>query len=395
MDEINFKSDEDKNLGQGINALIPSKKEKSFSLELENQIEEKVNDSLVNYPQELKKNNLNREVHNLDLLTTDFQKDFKVEKEKDDLNKSLETEELIFSQNKEEKIFYIEPEKIKPNPHQPRKEFSEESIQELANSIREYGILEPLIVTRIEKETEKGTEVEYQLIAGERRLKAAKLLNLPTVPVIIKKEIPEESHLEMALIENIQREDLNPIHKARAFLKLIKEFGLTQQALALKLGKSREVIANTLRLLQLPYEAQKYLEEGKINEGHARAILLFNNPLKRNLFLKEILAKNLSGREAIELAQHYLNVFEEKGNLKSRIKESNLEPEALEFKEKLENLLELPVKIKKSGEKGAIEIKFFSLNDFYKIMEKLLKEKEKHLEENQKQNQEKPKDIQF
>ena len=369
---------DDINLGQGINALIPPKKQKTTFSGLEGKIEDKVNDSLINYPQDLKgaKEDKKANFSSLDSLTSDFQKDFRVEEEKEDLFKKEKQEEFLFAEDKGEKIFYIEPERIKPNPHQPRREFPEESIKELAASISEYGILEPLIVTRIEKDTPSGAIVEYQLIAGERRLKAAKLLNLPTVPVIIKKEIPEENHLEIALIENIQREDLNPISKARAFQKLIDEYGLTQQALALKLSKSREVIANTLRLLQLPLEAQKYLEEGKINEGHARAILLFNNPEKRRIFLKEILAKNLTGREAIELAQHYLNTIAPKNDYRPRPKESNLEPEVLEFKEKLENFLQMPVKIKKNGEKGAIEVKFFSEKDLYSIMEKLLSEKQ-------------------
>ncbi len=366
------------NLGQGINALIPPKKQGTTSGGLEERIEDKVNDSLINYPQDLKEIREKEEKNSssLDSLTSDFQKDFRIEKEHGDLLERKQQDKFLFSEGREEKIFYIEPEKIKPNPHQPRKKFQDESIQELADSIREYGILEPLIVTRIEEETPSGEIVFYQLIAGERRLKAAKLLNLPTVPVIIKKEISEENHLEMALIENIQREDLNPISKARAFQKLINEYGLTQQALALRLSKSREVIANTLRLLQLPLEAQKYLEEGKINEGHARAILLFNNPEKRRIFLKEILAKNLTGREAIELAQHYLNAIASKNNYKSRSKESNLEPEVLEFKEKLESFLQMPVKIKKNGEKGAIEVKFFSEKDLYLIMEKLLAAKQ-------------------
>lgn len=377
--------DDNLNLGQGINALIPQKRQPhSFSSSLEEQIEGKVNDSLVNYPSDLKNNNHQeyKDYSSLDTLTNDFQKDFKTEKEKENLQRKIENEKFLFSDSKkEEKIFYIETDKIQPNPLQPRKEFSEDSIRELAESIREYGILEPLIVSRIEKETPSGAVVEYQLIAGERRWRAAKMLNLPTVPVIIKKSMPEEKHLEMALIENIQREDLNLIHKARAFQKLINDYGLTQQALALKLGKSREVIANTLRLLQLPFEAQKYLEEGKINEGHARAILLFSNPEKRRLFLKEILAKNLSGREAMELAQHYLNSSLENRNSKNRLKENNLEPETLEWKEKLESFFEMPVKIKKAGEKGAIEVRFFSEKDFYKIIERLLGKKEEDKKE--------------
>ncbi len=373
----------DDNLGQGINALISQTKKTQNSSHLEERIENKINDSLANYPLDLKEKE-EKGYSSLESLTNDFQKDFKFEKEKDEIQNKIKDQEFLFHKDKkEEKIFYIETDKIKPNPLQPRKEFSEESLRELAESIREYGILEPLIVTRIEKETENGREVEYQLIAGERRLRAAKMLNLPTVPVIIKQAIPEESHLEMALIENIQREDLNVMHKARAFQKLIIEFGLTQQALALKLGKSREVIANTLRLLQLPLEAQKYLEEGKINEGHARAILLFPTPEKRKMFLREILAKNLSGREAMELAQHYLRTSFENRPQKTRIQEKNLDSESLEIKEKLEEYFGMPVKIKKSGEQGTIEVKFFTQDDFYKIIEKILKAQKENSNDNQ------------
>jgi ParB family chromosome partitioning protein len=273
----------------------------------------------------------------------------------------------------EDKVFYIEVDKVKPNPEQPRKTFSEETIKELADSIREHGILEPLVVTREEKDTGYGTNVEYELISGERRLLASKMLGLPTVPVIIRKPIPEHKKLELALIENIQREDLASISKARAFARLIKEFGLTQQALAARIGKSREVIANTLRLLQLSYEAQHALEQGKINEGHARAILLFNNPEKRRLFLQEILSKNLSGRESLELAQHYLqdNLKNNKKETLSRRQNVSLDPEDLEVKEKLEDFLQTPVIIKKKGGQGAIEIKFFSQEDLSKILNRI------------------------
>lgn len=271
----------------------------------------------------------------------------------------------------EEKIFYIETDKIKPNPYQPRKIFSEESLKELADSIKEYGILEPLVALRVEKETETGTTVEYQLISGERRLMAAKLLNLPTVPVIIRKPIEEQKQLELALIENIQREDLDPISKAQAFYKLINEFNLTQQELAQRIGKSRELIANTLRLLQLPLEAQNALKIGKINEAHARALLLFNQPEKRRIFLKEILAKNLSGREALDLAQKLTGDLGTK-KTKERRRNVSLEPEDIELKEKLEEALGTPVYIKKKGEQGAIEIKFYSQKDLEKILGKIL-----------------------
>jgi ParB family chromosome partitioning protein len=383
-------------LGQGLNALIPPKNKANNSSNgnnnfsqpspLEERITQKINDTVNNFPEELKSNNsaIKEEINNeekakesLANLSNTFRSDFQEEAKSE--KKELLPENNIFEEKsptsnvnlKEERVFQIETEKIKPNPYQPRHLFSEDSIRELADSIRQFGILEPLIVTRVEKETDKGTEVEYQLIAGERRLMAAKMIGLPTVPAIIRLSMEDQKKLELALIENIQREDLNVISKARAFDRLIKEFGLTQQELATRLGKSREVIANTLRLLQLPLEIQKALEENLINEGHARAILLFNNPEKRRLFYKEILAKNLSGREAMELAQRYI-ASENPEASKEQRRNVSYDPQDLEWKEKLEERLGVPVVIKKKGEKGAIEIKFFSNKEYDEILKKLM-----------------------
>lgn len=383
-------------LGQGLNALIPPKNKANNSSNgnnnfpqpspLEERITQKINDTVNNFPEALKSNNsvIKEEINNeekakesLANLSNTFRSDFQEEAKSE--KKELLPDNNIFEEKsstsnvnlKEERVFQIETEKIKPNPYQPRRLFSEDSIRELADSIRQFGILEPLIVTRVEKETDKGTEVEYQLIAGERRLMAAKMIGLPTVPAIIRLSMEDQKKLELALIENIQREDLNVISKARAFDRLIKEFGLTQQELATRLGKSREVIANTLRLLQLPLEIQKALEENLINEGHARAILLFNNPEKRRLFYKEILAKNLSGREAMELAQRYI-ASENPEASKEQRRNVSYDPQDLEWKEKLEERLGVPVVIKKKGEKGAIEIKFFSNKEYDEILKKLM-----------------------
>jgi len=369
-------------LGQGLNALIPPKKQNPS--QLEDRINHKVNETVSHYPSDLI---TQKPLAN---LRDDFKADFKAEvtsENKEKLNVTAgqmgipdvvpaktEISAAAGRTNKEERIFQIETEKIKPNPYQPRHIFTEESLRELADSIREFGILQPLLVTRIEKETERGTEVEYQLIAGERRLMAAKMIGLPTVPVIIRLPLEDKKKLELALIENIQREDLSVISKAKAFDRLITEFGLTQQELALKIGKSREVIANTLRLLQLPLDIQKAIEEGLINEGHARAILVFTNPDQRRQFFKEILAKNLSGREAMDLAQHYLGLENKTKSpaVTSRRQNFSTDPQDLEWKEKLEEYFQMPVLIKKKGEQGAIEIKFFSDKDFDTILKKLL-----------------------
>ena len=379
-------------LGQGLNALIPPK-QNNHQAQLENRINHKINETVSNYPTEL----VNQQP--LENLREDFQKDFEKDlKEEDNSTERIPagvypqlqwgagmTEEHAgmiekgipafagMTEPKAEKIFQIETEKIRPNPYQPRHIFTEESLRELADSIREFGILQPLLVTRIEKETERGTEVEYQLIASERRLMAAKMIGLPTVPVIIRLPLEDKKKLELALIENIQREDLSVISKAKAFNKLITEFGLTQQELATRIGKSREVIANTLRLLQLSSDIQKALDEGLINEGHARAMLLFTNPDKRRLFFKEILSKNLSGREALDLAQRYLQLEgRPQAIISKRRPNLSIDPQDIEWKEKLEEYFQMPVLIKKKGNQGAIEIKFFSEQDFDTILKKLL-----------------------
>lgn len=274
------------------------------------------------------------------------------------------------------RIFQIEVDKIVPNTQQPRQDFNNESLWELASSIKEYGILEPLVVSRHEEETENGTKVYYQLISGERRLRASKLLGLKTVPVIIKENLDEKLKLELALIENIQREDLNPISKARAFTRLMNEFGLSQQAVATKMGKSREYVANTLRLLQLPYEAQKAMEEGKINEGHARAILLLPNPEKRRALLGVILSKNISGREAEEIAKSYLSPEMLSQKTKSNRMSATMDTSDLQLKELLENIFKTRVDFKKKGEQGEIAIKFYSKDELESILKTLLATKE-------------------
>ncbi len=274
------------------------------------------------------------------------------------------------------RIFQIEVDKILPNTQQPRQEFNNESLWELASSIKEYGILEPLVVSRHEEETESGTKVHYQLISGERRLRASKLLGLKTVPVIIKESMDERLKLELALIENIQREDLNPISKARAFTKLMSEFGLSQQAVATKMGKSREYVANTLRLLQLPYEAQKAMEEGKINEGHARAILLLPNPEKRRALLGIILSKNISGREAEEIAKSYLSPEMLSQKTRGSRMTASMDTSDLQLKELLENIFKTRVDFKKKGEQGEISIKFYSKDELEAILKTLLATKE-------------------
>jgi len=193
-------------------------------------------------------------------------------------------------------IFWIETEKIKPNPYQPRKEFDEDSLQSLADSIKKYGMLQPIIVNKIEKKNEKGISCEYQIVAGERRWRAAKMLGLKQIPAIIKEQTNRE-RLEVALIENIQRKNLNPIDKAEAFNQLKKEFGLLDREIAKILGSSREAVTNTLRILGLPEEAKVALRNGVISEGHAKALLGAKEAKLINELLEEVISNGYSVRE--------------------------------------------------------------------------------------------------
>lgn len=257
---------------------------------------------------------------------------------------------------REESVFQIEVEKIKPNPYQPRRHFNEENLKELAYSIRSHGILQPLVVSKIEKETETGTDVEYQLIAGERRLMAAKLIGLERVPAIIRKIDSHRVKLELALIENIQRSNLNPIETARAYARLYEEFNLTQQEIGVRVGKSREAVANTMRLLKLPSHIQEALSEGQLNESQARNLLTIEDPLEQEKAFRVILADKLSVREL----QHK--------TFKSKISD----PQMVYWEKELEEKIGAPVKLIKNGPGGKIVIHFHSQEEWQNILDKIL-----------------------
>lgn len=193
-------------------------------------------------------------------------------------------------------IFWLEIDKIKPNPFQPRKEFKEEEIDSLAESIKKYGLLQPIIVSKTDKKTDSGMTAEYQIIAGERRWRASKRAGLKQIPAIIKEKTNEEK-LELALIENVQRKDLNPIDKAMAFKQLKEEFGLLDKEIAQMVGSSREAVTNTLRLLALPEEIKNAVREEKISEGHARALLGVKDEKEMKVLFEEMLKNNYSVRD--------------------------------------------------------------------------------------------------
>ena len=204
---------------------------------------------------------------------------------------------------KQEPIFYINIEKIKSNPYQPRKEFNQDGLKALADSIKEHGILQPLLVSRIPQK-ESGGYTEYQLVAGERRLLAAKMAGLSQVPVIVR-DSTEQEKLVVALVENVQREDLNALEKAEAYKKLQDEFKFLQKDIAKLVGKSRESVANVLRLLDLPLEIKDGLKENKISEGHARAILAVQDTQKQKDFFATVVRNGLNVRETESLVQKF------------------------------------------------------------------------------------------
>lgn len=265
-------------------------------------------------------------------------------------------------------IFWIDTDKIKPNPYQPRREFDEARLQDLADSIKQYGVLQPLTVSRTEREKEEGGLVtEYELIAGERRLRAAKLAQVSQVPVIIRVGDTSMMKLELAIIENLQREDLNVVDRARAFLRLTSEFKFTHIEVAKKMGRSREYVSNTLRILALPEEVLTALSEGKITEGHTRPILMLaDHPEEQIVLFKEIVYKKITVREAERLARKiaYDRV---------RKKEFMPDPEITELEEEFQEKLGTRVHIDRKELGGQIKIDFFSTDDLRTILEMIQK----------------------
>lgn len=244
--------------------------------------------------------------------------------------------------------------KITPNPEQPRVQFDKEKLAELAQSIQEHGILQPLIVTR------KGEN--YELIAGERRLQASKLAGLSEVPVIIR-DADERMKLELAIIENTQRHNLNPIEEAKAYLRLMEEYGLHQEEVAKKMGKSRSVVANTVRLLHLPVEIQRAVIEEKISEGHAKALLAIENPEKQRALFDMIIKSGLTVRET-EVQARTVSV-------RTHVrKESSLSPELSERVEKLREKLGTKVKIAQAGNGGRIIIEYYSSEELQEMFQR-------------------------
>jgi len=271
------------------------------------------------------------------------------------------------SQFYNDSIFWIEVDKIKPNPYQPRKEFDQMQLKSLSDSIRQYGVLRALVVTRNEvTKPDGGIVVEYELIAGERRLRASRLAGLTQVPCLIKTgEENNQMKLELAIIENLQREDLNPVDRAKAFKQLADDFGMKHTQIAEKVGKSREYVSNTLRLLNLPEYMLTAISEGKITEGHARPLLMLTErPEEQATLFKEILYKRLTVRESEQISRKVAHD-------KTRKKNFGVDPKIMEFEERFSESLGTRVHIEKKPNGGQILIDFFSEDDLQIILDSL------------------------
>jgi len=269
-------------------------------------------------------------------------------------------------------VFWIEVDKIRPNPFQPRHEFDEDKLRALADSIRQYGVLQPLVVTRHEEEREDGgISVTYELIAGERRWRASKLAGIYQVPAIIKEgEENDKLKLELAIIENLQREDLNPVDRARAFQQLVNDFSLKHTDIAKRVGKSREFVSNSIRILALPEAMVQALVERKITEGHTRPLLMLGDrPEEQQTFFQEMLVKRMTVREAESLARRI--AYD-----KVRKKEYFIPPEIIELEQELSDNMGTRVRVERKEMGGKITIDFLTNDDLEQILKLLASKRE-------------------
>ncbi len=262
-------------------------------------------------------------------------------------------------------VYWVDTDKVKPNPYQPRKEFDEERLKSLAESIRQYGILQPLTVTRVEiARMDGGLATEYELIAGERRLRASKLIGLKQVPVVIR--IGEESgkvKLELAIIENLQREDLNAIDRAQALNQLVKEFDLSHAEVGEKIGRSREYVSNSIRLLALPPQVQQAVVNRELSEGHARALLMIaDKPVEMETLFKEIVLKKTSVRHVEQMVRRLAQ---------DKIRKHDKTPEMMALEKSLTETLGTRVLIENRPQGGRLLIEFFSPEDLSNIVSQL------------------------
>ncbi len=265
--------------------------------------------------------------------------------------------------DRKESVFDIEVGRIKDNPYQPRYEVDQDSLKDLAASVKQHGILQPLIVTKLVKDTDRGQQVEYQLVVGHRRLAAAKMAGLPHVPAIVR-DSTDQQKLELALVENIQRTDLNALERAKGFKQLQEDFDLTHEEIGKKIGKSREYVSNSLRLLNLPEEVQRSLRQGRITEGHARTIAGIKNPAAQKALFDEIFTNNLSVRQIEQRAREIY--------VQGHKRTVAFDPEIKKIAQRLELFLGKKVQVKKSGLGGKIQVEFEDKKDLESLASKIL-----------------------
>lgn len=247
---------------------------------------------------------------------------------------------------------------IEPNANQPRKSFDDESLSELAESIEKHGIIQPLIVREL-------PDGGYQIVAGERRWRAARMAGLSEVPVLVR-EVTESEYMEIALVENLQREDLNPIEEAEGLQTLIEKYGMTQEDAAKTVGKSRPAIANTMRLLALPSEVRDNVKEGKLSAGHARALLPLADDLKIVGAANEIIAKGMSVRDAERYVKFMLKEKADRTAKKQKTRDNFYDEAEIALAETIGRKAKIHTKGKN---KGTLEIEFFSKEDLISILE--------------------------
>lgn len=276
---------------------------------------------------------------------------------------------LLFGDEEEEKYFECDIQKISPNKYQPRVHFDESDLKELSESIKENGIIQPLIVTSTDNN-------EYELVAGERRLRASKLAGLSKVPVVVMEVDSEDTLLELALIENIQRTDLNPIEEAEAYHKLIQKFGYTQEETAKRVGKKRSTISNMLRLLNLPGFIKQDLVEGLLTEGHARALLRLSDDISAMKEIRDqIINKALSVRQTERIVRKATTTAKTSQTSPQRKNVEELPPTYCKsLVNQLTSKLSSKVYINQTGSRGKLEIEYYSVDDLERLITLIMSE---------------------
>lgn len=278
--------------------------------------------------------------------------------EKKALGRGLEALIPVDSSAPRERVQMLKVSQIEPSPLQPRFHFSEEKIEELAQSIKEKGVIQPILVRTVEED-------RYELVAGERRLRAVKRLGLPDIPAIVRK-VADADLLETSIVENVQREELNPIEEARAYRRLAEDFGYTQETIARRVGKDKSSVSNLLRILNLPEKIQEYLSRNTISFGHARALLSLPNTRHQLSFCERIIKKGLSVRQVEWISSK--RVAPKKSAPRPG---ASKDPHLLSVEEKLQHLLGTKVRVHHGKKRGRIEIEYYSLEDLDRLLKRL------------------------